>query len=44
MCCSMMLSGEGYEIIEACNAGEAVEQAEKADLDDSGCDDAGRVR
>ena len=28
----MMLSGEGYEIIEACNAGEAVEQAEKADL------------
>ena len=28
----MMLSGEGYEIIEACNAREAVEQAEKADL------------
>ena len=28
----MMLSGEGYEIIEACNAREAVDQAEKADL------------
>lgn len=28
----MMLEGEGYRILEACNAREAVEQAEQADL------------
>lgn len=28
----MMLGSEGYEILEACNAKEAVEQAERVDL------------